>query len=539
MPKKYGVKEKDQVVAHILELLLTGRLRTGDRVDRNEITAALNDFESDDGIGAIVITGYTVNPGSDTQMLVLRLLPDALVPEITLADANTLPATALTDGQTTVLDYGAVPSGSAVTRSFQITNPGSADLTISSITAPTGFSVLGAPSVVTVGGIATFQIRLDATSAGFFSGSIVIASNDADEASFDFPVRGSVDAPEIAVSLDGTALSDAQASTVNYRSTLMGSQVIRSFTVANQGFSSLTISSITAPAGFTVQNAPSSIASSSSAVFQLRLDAASAGLFSGNLVITSNDSDEANFEIPVVGNVMAVLPPPGQLDAGFGSGGQVTQGITTGQDHYYSVAQQADGKIIAAGRTYTGGRVTYDVLVTRWNTDGTPDITFGSGGAVIYDLNGNSDTANSVLVQPDGKIVFGLSAIKSCGGAAAEGIAESVSGTSVESAPAPIGTAVACRKVRRSIDASPCVEGRAQPMPAVNTGKGISPRCDQSPRRARFPPALAHLHDLSRLPRELHPRSRTRQLPLDHRHAGDDLDLRRGDARPRSDARRS
>ena len=41
MPKNYGVKEKDQVVAHILELLLTGRLRTGDRVDRNEITATL------------------------------------------------------------------------------------------------------------------------------------------------------------------------------------------------------------------------------------------------------------------------------------------------------------------------------------------------------------------------------------------------------------------------------------------------------------------------------------------------------------------
>lgn len=41
MPKRYGVKEKDQVVSHILELLLSGRLRTGDRVDRNEITAAL------------------------------------------------------------------------------------------------------------------------------------------------------------------------------------------------------------------------------------------------------------------------------------------------------------------------------------------------------------------------------------------------------------------------------------------------------------------------------------------------------------------
>ncbi|MCX2929316.1 GntR family transcriptional regulator [Mycobacterium sp. CVI_P3] len=41
MPKRYGVKEKDQVVAHVLDLLLTGRLRSGDRVDRNEVAAAL------------------------------------------------------------------------------------------------------------------------------------------------------------------------------------------------------------------------------------------------------------------------------------------------------------------------------------------------------------------------------------------------------------------------------------------------------------------------------------------------------------------
>ncbi|HZU47557.1 MAG TPA: GntR family transcriptional regulator [Mycobacterium sp.] len=41
MPKKYGVKEKDLVVAHILNLVLTGKLRTGDRVDRNEIAKDL------------------------------------------------------------------------------------------------------------------------------------------------------------------------------------------------------------------------------------------------------------------------------------------------------------------------------------------------------------------------------------------------------------------------------------------------------------------------------------------------------------------
>lgn len=37
MPKKYGVKEKDQVVTHIINLVMTGKLRTGDRIDRNEI----------------------------------------------------------------------------------------------------------------------------------------------------------------------------------------------------------------------------------------------------------------------------------------------------------------------------------------------------------------------------------------------------------------------------------------------------------------------------------------------------------------------
>jgi DNA-binding GntR family transcriptional regulator len=41
MPKRYGIKEKDQVVSHILNLVLTGKLRSGDRLDRNEIAVGL------------------------------------------------------------------------------------------------------------------------------------------------------------------------------------------------------------------------------------------------------------------------------------------------------------------------------------------------------------------------------------------------------------------------------------------------------------------------------------------------------------------
>ncbi|OBK80944.1 GntR family transcriptional regulator [Mycolicibacter heraklionensis] len=41
MPKKYGVKEKDLVVNHIVDLVLAGELRTGDRINRDAIAAAL------------------------------------------------------------------------------------------------------------------------------------------------------------------------------------------------------------------------------------------------------------------------------------------------------------------------------------------------------------------------------------------------------------------------------------------------------------------------------------------------------------------
>lgn len=41
MPKKYGIKEKDLVVSHVVNLVLTGKLRSGDQLDRNEIAAHL------------------------------------------------------------------------------------------------------------------------------------------------------------------------------------------------------------------------------------------------------------------------------------------------------------------------------------------------------------------------------------------------------------------------------------------------------------------------------------------------------------------
>lgn len=52
-----------------------------------------------------------------------------------------------------------------------------------------------------------------------------------------------------------------------------------------------------------------------------------------------------------------------------------------------------------------GGADETDMVTVRLNTDGTDDPTFGSGGVVITDFSGNADFANALLIQPDQKII--------------------------------------------------------------------------------------------------------------------------------------
>jgi uncharacterized delta-60 repeat protein len=100
--------------------------------------------------------------------------------------------------------------------------------------------------------------------------------------------------------------------------------------------------------------------------------------------------------------------PNGSLDTSFGDGGIVTTTFPEGS-YAFDVALQPDGKIIAAGTVFVnfdpGESSDTDFALARYNPDGTPDTTFGSGGQVSTDFVGFEDDAFSVLIQPDGKIV--------------------------------------------------------------------------------------------------------------------------------------
>jgi len=100
----------------------------------------------------------------------------------------------------------------------------------------------------------------------------------------------------------------------------------------------------------------------------------------------------------------------GQLDTSFGfPNDYVTQDISSSpatNDYGNSLALQPDGKILLGG--YCGGSAQF--CIARFNSDGSLDTTsFGSpNGYVIQDISSStSDFGNSLVLQPDGKILLG------------------------------------------------------------------------------------------------------------------------------------
>jgi uncharacterized delta-60 repeat protein len=103
----------------------------------------------------------------------------------------------------------------------------------------------------------------------------------------------------------------------------------------------------------------------------------------------------------------------GSLDTTFNTTGKVITPVGNYDDFAYSVALQADGKIVAAGSSNTGTASDFygtspDFSLVRYNTDGSLDTTFNSTGKVTTNIGieHGFDIGAAVAIQPDGKIVL-------------------------------------------------------------------------------------------------------------------------------------
>ncbi len=100
-----------------------------------------------------------------------------------------------------VLNFGATTVGTAVTRILTVTNQGNGPLTLSSLAGvalPPGFSLVAdfGKTTLAAGESTTFSLRFDATSsAGSFSGTLVLVNNDTDEGQYAIGLNGSATVP--------------------------------------------------------------------------------------------------------------------------------------------------------------------------------------------------------------------------------------------------------------------------------------------------------------------------------------------------------
>jgi uncharacterized delta-60 repeat protein len=95
----------------------------------------------------------------------------------------------------------------------------------------------------------------------------------------------------------------------------------------------------------------------------------------------------------------------GTVDTSFGDGGRVQTSLTDRGDEALGVALQADGKIVAGGRS--NGGLNSNFAVARYDRDGDLDTGFSEDGKLTIDFFGSDDIAENVAIQSDGKIVLG------------------------------------------------------------------------------------------------------------------------------------
>jgi uncharacterized delta-60 repeat protein len=95
----------------------------------------------------------------------------------------------------------------------------------------------------------------------------------------------------------------------------------------------------------------------------------------------------------------------GTLDTSFGGGDGIATFDPGGSDHARACAIQPDGKIILSGDTWVSPNDKFATV--RFNSDGTVDGTFGTGGMVVTDFGpgGGDEHACDVKVLPDGRII--------------------------------------------------------------------------------------------------------------------------------------
>ncbi|EDN71519.1 VCBS [Beggiatoa sp. PS] len=257
---------------------------------------------------------------ANTQNYQQNQLTSTLSEEVSVTTVGPEIEVQLEDGTSIVdeldrVDFGSTPLGTEVTKTFIVFNRGETTLDLSSLTVNgTGFAIEQhfETSTVEPNVFTTFKVKLNATTSGSFTDTIFFANNDLDENPYNFSITGSVIIPtisEIEVQLeDGTGVTD-ELGLVDFGTTSLGIDLIKTFTVINNGQQTLNLTPIDFinGDGFILEtNFENTVLGLGEATtFAIKLDASQFGNFSRNISFINDDSDENPYNFSLTGSVIA------------------------------------------------------------------------------------------------------------------------------------------------------------------------------------------------------------------------------------------
>ncbi|GIX42462.1 MAG: hypothetical protein KatS3mg129_2195 [Leptospiraceae bacterium] len=115
----------------------------------------------------------------------------------------------------------------------------------------------------------------------------------------------------------------------------------------------------------------------------------------GKILIASYKSNGTNKDY-----YLARYNPDGTIDTNFGINGEIIEDFGL-EDVATKIAIQSNGKILLGGNSEVAAN-QYQLLIIRYNPDGTKDTSFGTNGIFTYDKNTNdNDWLTGLAIQKD------------------------------------------------------------------------------------------------------------------------------------------
>jgi hypothetical protein len=313
---------------------------------------------------------------------------------IALTGAGTQPGLASTPS---AVSFGSVVVGSSGTAAVNLSNTGSANVTISGASATgAGFTMSGSPAGQTIqaGQSISFTAQFSPTSVGSATGSISISSN-APNSPMTIALAGLGTQPGLA----------ASPTAVNFKGVVVGNSGTASINLSNTGTAAVTVSQAAASgAGFTIIGSPAgqTIQPGQSLSFTAQFSPTSVGSASGSVSVASN---APNSPLTIVLSGTGTQPQIAAIpsNAPFGS---VTVGNSNSQT--ITVTNGGTANLVISQGTVTGSGFHLSGLSAPLTIPAGSNATFNA----VFTPTGAGTVAGSISLSsdaPNSPYVIGLS----------------------------------------------------------------------------------------------------------------------------------